>query len=72
MCQHSACAAETQTRSKDCDVNIADRMGSRDAFPIPFPSFIYDGTIVFIVARRKCDETFQTFQCIRLHRNSVT
>ena len=41
MCQHPACAAETRIRSKDCDVTIADRMGSRDAFPIPFPSFIY-------------------------------
>ena len=42
MCQHPACAAETRIRSKDCDVTIADRMGSRDAFPIPSPSFIYD------------------------------
>ena len=41
MCQHPACAAETWIRSKDCDVTIADHMGSRDAFPIPFPSFIY-------------------------------
>ena len=41
MCQHPACADETRIRSKDCDVTIADRMGSRDAFPIPFPSFIY-------------------------------
>ena len=41
MCQHPACAAETRIRSKDCDVTIAARMGSRDAFPIPFPSFIY-------------------------------
>ena len=41
MCQHPACAAETRIRSKDCDVTIADRMGSRDALPIPFPSFIY-------------------------------
>ena len=39
MCQHPACAAETRTRSKDCDVTIEDRMGSRDALPIPFPSF---------------------------------
>ena len=44
MCQHPACAAETRIRSKDCDVTIADRMGSRDAFPIPFPSFIYAQT----------------------------
>ena len=40
MCQHPACAAETRIRSKDCDVTIADCMGSRDAFPIPFPSFM--------------------------------
>ena len=45
MCQHPACAAETRIRSKDCDVTIADRIGSRDAFPIPFPSFIYAVTI---------------------------
>ena len=44
MCQHPACTAETRIRSKDCDVTIADRMGSRDAFPIPFPSFIYGVT----------------------------
>ena len=44
MSQHPACTAETRIRSKDCDVTIADRMGSHDAFPIPFPSFIYDCT----------------------------
>ena len=43
MCQHPAYAAETRIRSKDCAVTIADRTGSRDALPIPFPSFIYDG-----------------------------
>ena len=37
MYQHLACAAEMRTRSKDCDVTIEDRMGSRDALPIPFP-----------------------------------
>ena len=41
MCQHPACAAEMRTRSKDCDITIEDRMGSRDALPIPFFSFIY-------------------------------
>ena len=42
VCQHPACAAETRIRSKDCDVTIADRMGSRDALPIPGPASIYD------------------------------
>ena len=39
--EHMVCAAETRIRSKGCDVTIVDRMGSRDASPIPFPSFIY-------------------------------
>ena len=54
MCQHPAGAAETRIRSKDCDVTIADRMGSRDAFPIPFPSFIYGCTIVPTFMQLEC------------------
>ena len=54
MCQHPACAAETRIRSKDCDVTIVDRMGSRDAFPIPFPSFIYGVTVCVCVCVRVC------------------
>ena len=62
MCQHPACAAETRIRSKDCDVTIADRMGSRDAFPIPFPSFIYARPKIF-----SCVMSKSVRESIRLH-----
>ena len=60
MCQHPACAAETRTRSKDCDVTIEDRMGSRDALPIPFPSFIYG----------LCSQSFINYSRFTVHRYS--
>ena len=44
VCQHAALRLKRDIKSEDCDITIAEPMGSRDAFPIPFLSFIYDPT----------------------------